>query len=196
MIRRASVGLVLASVIAASASMMEPVVAAERAPPKVIRLEPKKMKDVEVGKGVVVKGAAGPQAHRFGLDKITYLMPVVVALRPVNKGDEVGLKLTKYAWNQPLRNGSTSGDVLSYAFRTEGEFQIAVDSKKPGTPYRLFVWVGDEVKPEFTPVVVKASEFDGPKSSLPGGVVLWVIAGALVAIVALLAVLVLRRKAS
>ena len=170
--------------------------AAQREPPKIIRLEPKKMKEIEVGKGVVVKGAAGPQAHRFGLDKITYLMPIVVALRPVNKGDEVGLKLTKYAWNQPLRQGSTSGEVLSYAFRTESEFQIAVDSKKSGTPYRLFVWVGDEVKPEFTPVVVKASEFDGAKSSFPGGIVLWVIAAALVATVALLGVLVLRRKTS
>lgn len=34
------------------------------------------MAGVDVGKSVVVKGGAGPQAHPFGLDKITYQMPV------------------------------------------------------------------------------------------------------------------------
>lgn len=172
--------------------------AAQEGPPKVIRLEPKKMEGLDEGKAVVVKGGAGPQAHRFGVDKITYQMPVVVALRPVNKGDQVALKLTKYAWNQPLREGETNGDVLRYAFRTEGEFQISVSATKPDTPYRLLVWVGDEVKPTLRPVVVKASEFQGdaPSNASSGGVVLWVIAGALIAIVALLAVIVLRRKSS
>lgn len=119
----------------------------------------------------------------------------------MNKGDEVTLRLTKHAWNQPLREGSTSGDVLRYAFRTEGEFQIAVSAKKPDTPYRLLVWVGDEVKPQLRPVVVKASEFAEEKPAsgaglLGGGVVMWVIAAALIAIVGLLAVIVLRRKPS
>jgi hypothetical protein len=186
-------GLMLLAALAASAT---PLALATEAQPKVIRLEPKKMEGVEVGKAVVVKGGAGPQAHRFALDKLTFQMPVVVALRPVNKGDEVAIKIAKYAWNQPDRQGVTSGELLRYAFRTEGEFQISVDAKKPNTPYRLLVWVGDEVKPELTPVVVKASEFAGEKSESGGGMVLWVIAGALVAIVALLAVLVLRRKAS
>lgn len=163
----------------------------------VIRLEPKKMEGVEQGKAVIVKGAAGPQAHRFLIDQVTYMMPIAVAVRPVNKGDDVGLKITKYAWNQPLREGRTDGDILRYAFRTESEFQVSVDAKKTGTPYRLMVWVGDETKPQFAPVVVKASEYQGEKSGgLPGNLVLWVIAGALVAIVALLAVVVLRRKAS
>lgn len=192
MIRRMSIGCVLIVMLAASA-----VTSAQTPEVNVIRLEPKKMAGVEQGKAVVVKGAAGPQAHRFLIDKLTYMMPVAVAVRPVNKGDDVGLKVTKYAWNQPLREGRTEGDILRYAFRTESEFQVSVDAKKPGTPYRLMVWVGDETKPQFAPVVVKASEYEGEKSGgLPGNLVLWVIAGALVAIVALLAVVVLRRKAS
>jgi hypothetical protein len=186
-------GLVLTVALAAVAAA--PLTLAAEPQPKVIRLEPKKMDGVAVGKAVVVKGGAGPKAHRFALDKLTYQMPVVVALRPVYKGDEVGLKIAKYAWNQPDRQGATSGDLLRYAFRTEGEFQISVDAKQPNTPYRLLVWVGDEMKPELRPVVVKASEFTGEKKAA-GSLVMWVIAGALVAIVALLAVLVLRRRPS
>lgn len=169
---------------------------ADQTQPKVLRLEPKKMAGVDQGKAVVVKGAAGLSAHRFVVDKLTYQMPVAVVLRPVNKGDEVGLKVTKYAWNQPLRAGTTDGDLLRYTFRTEGEFQVAVDAKKPQTPYRLMVWVGEETKPEFAPVVVKASEFETQQGSGTGSVVLWVIATALILIVVLLGVLIMKRKTS
>ena len=194
MTRTLRTGLVLAAALAAVAAA--PLTLAADPQPKVIRLEPKKMDGVDVGKAVVVKGGAGPKPHRFALEKLTFQTPVVVALRPVNKGDEVSVKIAKYAWNQPDRQGSTSGELLRYAFRTEGEFQISVDAKKPNTPYRLLVWVGDEIKPQLRPVVVKASEFTGKKESSGGGVVMWVIAGALIAIVALLGALLLRRKPS
>lgn len=183
-------------VMAPAALFPAPCASASEAQPKVIRLEPKQMAGIEQGKAVVVKGRAGPDAHRFAIDKLSYMMPVAVAVRPVNKGDEVGLKITKYAWHQPLRAGETSGDILRYAFRTEGEFQVAVDAQTPGTPYRLLVWVGDETKPAFAPVVVKASEYRDTKERATGSIVLWIIAGALIAIAALLAMLVLRRKAS
>lgn len=193
MTRRIWIGCALIATLAAAPA----ITSAQEPKVNVIRLEPKKMEGVEQGKAVVVKGAAGPQAHRFLIDQVTYMMPIAVAVRPVNKGDDVGLKVTKYAWNQPLRAGRTDGDILRYAFRTESEFQVSVDARKAGTPYRLMVWVGDETKPTFTPVVVKASEYEGEKSGgMPGNVVLWVIAGALVAIVALLVIIVLRRKAS
>lgn len=162
--------------------------------PQVFRLEPRKMAGIEHGKAIVVKGEAGPQPHRFLIDSVNSLMPVTVLLRPVRNGDQVGIKLTKYGWNQPLRTGETSSKPVSFKIRTEGEFQISVDAKQDKTPYRLLVWVGDEVKPELAPVVVKASEFKGDKKS--GSIVLWVIAGALVLAVALLAALVLRRKSS
>lgn len=188
------VGLFACALLAAPicCSLLIETSSAAETQPKVLRLETKKMAGVDQGKAVVVKGAAGTTAHRFVVDKLTYQMPVAVALRPVNKGDEVNLKVTKYAWNQPLREGSTDGDLLRYTFRTEGEFQIAVDAKKP-TPYRLMVWVGEETKPKFTPVVVRASEYETQRSGFSSRV-LWIIAVALILIVVLLGVLVLRRK--
>jgi hypothetical protein len=160
------------------------------------RLEPKPMKGIERGKATVVKGEAGSQPHRFVIDGLNMNMPVSVVVRPVRARDEVSLRLTKYAWNQPLREGTAQGKPLAFKFRTEGEFQIAVSSAKASTPYRLLVWVGDEVKPELRPVIVKASEYKGQPASGGMSAVMWVIAGALAVIAALFGVLVLRRRSS
>lgn len=170
--------------------------APEAAAPSVIRLDPKAMEGLKTGRAVVVKGKAGPEGHRFLVDKLTMLMPVTVALRPTRQGDALDLQLSKYAWNQPLREGGTEGDILQFKIRTEGEFQIVVSAREAGTPYRLLVWVGDEVKPTMRPVVVKASEFEGGGTRDWGSLVLWVIAGLLLVGIVLLAVLVLRRKPS
>lgn len=159
------------------------------------RLELKKMDGIEHGKTAVVKGEAGSQPHRFLVDGLNMNMPVTVLLRPVRENDAVTLRLTKYAWNQPLREGTAKGEPIGFKFRTEGEFQIAVSAEKP-TPYRLLVWTGEETKPELRPVVIKASEYERASSEGGSALVLWVIAGALVVTAALLAMLVLRRKAS
>ena len=168
--------------------------AAAPAAPNIIRLQPKPMEGLDRGKAVVVKGKAGPEAHRFLVDGLSFMNPVGVALRPVTKGERVELAVTKYAWDRPLRQGGTDADILRYGFRTEGEFQISVSAAEPGTEYRLMVWVGDETQPDFAPVVVKASEFEG--GDRWGSLVLWVIAGALVLLVALVAFIAFRRKPS
>lgn len=167
---------------------------APAAAPSIIRLQPKPMEGLDRGKAVVVKGKAGPEAHRFLVDGITFMNPVGVALRPVKKGERVELQISKYAWDRPLRQGGTDGDILRFGFRTESEFQVSVSAAEPGTEYRLMVWVGDETKPDFAPVVVKASEYEGGGSW--GSLVLWVIAGALVLLVALVAFVAFRRKPS
>lgn len=168
--------------------------AADAPPVRSYKLELKKMDGVDQGKTAVVKGEAGKTPHRFLVDGVYMNTPMVVLVRPVREEDEVSLRLTKYAWNQPLREGTAKGEPLAFKFRTEGEFQIAVSADKP-TPYRLLVWAGEEVKPELRPVVIKASEFNGGSSSSVSPV-MWVIAGALVAIAILLGVLVMRRKTS
>lgn len=194
--RRAPLRWARSLLVAAMLSCSSLAVAADAPAIKSYRLELKKMKGVERGKTAVVKGEAGDKPHRFLVDGLNMNMPVTVLVRPVRAADAVDIKLTKYGWNQPLREGTAKGEPLALQFRTEGEFQIAVTAAKARTPYRLLVWAGDEVKPELRPVVVKASEFGATKSGSGGSPVLWVIAGALLAIVALLGVLVMRRKAS
>jgi hypothetical protein len=178
--------LVLAAVLGAAAAG-----AAEPGTPLTLRLQPRQQAGVEQGKVVVVKGEAGTAPQRFLLDGITYMMPVAVALRPVNEGDEVSMSLTKFAWNQPLRQGSTDGRILRYVFRTEGEFQITVTSDQPATPYRLMVWVGDESRPALAPVVIKASEFKAPTPARWP----WLVAG-MALLGALLALVAMKRRRS
>ncbi len=187
--RLAALLLAMALVPCGTAAAQEPPA------PNIIKLEPKPMEGLRAGRAVVVKGKAGPEGHRFLVEGVTALMPVTVLLRPVERGGEVRVQVSKYAWNQPLREGGTDGDILSLKFRTEGEFQATVLADEP-TEYRLLVWVGDEVKPELRPVVVKASEYEGDPPGGGGSMVLWVIAGLLGIGVVLLAVLVLRRKSS
>lgn len=185
-------GLLACALLAPAAAF-----AADPPPPNIIRLEPKPMEGLRAGRAVVVKGKAGPDGHRFLVEGLTAMMPVTVLLRPVRQGEDVRLQLSKYAWNQPLREGETEGEVLKFKIRTEGEFQATVSAPEAGTAYRLLVWVGDEVKPEMRPVVVKASEFEGASEGGGfGSLVLWVIAGLLGIGIVLLAILVLRRKPS
>lgn len=184
---RLSFLLALATAFAASA--------ADPPEPQVFRLVPKKMAGIDHGKAVVVKGEAGQRPHRFLIDNVNSLMPVTVLLRPVSEGDQVGIKLTKYGWNQPLRAGETRDEPVSFKIRTEGEFQISIDATQDKTPYRLLVWVGDEVKPELTPVVVKASQYGGGKKE-EGSLLPWFIVGALVVVAGVLAALLMRRKSS
>lgn len=188
----ARVSAVLAALLVLA--LLSPALAQEPPANQVFRLEPRKLDGIEVGRAAVVKGEAGPGGHRFLVDGLSMMTPVGIALRPVSGDDKVEIALTKYAWDQPLREGVADGRPLHMKLRTEGEFQITVTAPEEGTPYRLLVWVGDEVTPKLRPAVVKASEFEGDQGS--GGLVLWIIAGALVVAVFLLAVLVLRRKPS
>lgn len=163
---------------------------AQDATPPTVRLDPAPMPGLDRGKAVVVKGISGKLPQRFALEGIDFLHPVAVALRPVKHGENVAMSVTKYAWNQPLREGETDGDILRYLFRTEGEFQVTVSAPNPGTHYRLMVWVGDELKPEMTPVVVPASEHDASGK----GWMKWIIGAAVVFGLAVLALLLWRRK--
>ncbi len=191
--RRVATLCCLAGLLALPALAQEP--APEQAAAAITRLDPQPMAGIQTGRAVVVKGEAGPDGHRFMLDGLSSLMPVTVLLRPVTRGERVAMRLSKYAWNQPLRDGGTEGDVLKFRIRTEAEFQITVTAPEPGTAYRLLVWVGDEVKPTMAPIVVKASEFGrDPGGAGWGGLVLWVVAALLLAIVGLLTVIVLRRR--
>lgn len=169
------------------------VASASDPPIRSYRLELKPMHGIEHGKAAVVKGEVGKTPHRFVVDGVTSLMPVVVLVRPVRGEDSVAIRLSKYGWNQPLRSGEAKGKPEGFKFRTEGEFQIAVSSGRERTPYRLLVWAGDEVKPELRPVVVKASELKDGKGGIPR---LWWIVGGLVVVGAGVAVFLMRRKPS
>ena len=164
---------------------------------RIYKLEPRKVSDIPQGKAVLIDGETGAASHRFLIDQLTVYTPIVVTLRPVRKGDDVRLKIGKTSWEEALRSGNTKDGQVSFKFRTEGEMLISVDGASPKLPYKLLVWVGDEVKVDPPPAVLPKSQLksvDAPGGGLPGGPVMWVIAAALAGIFILMLVMVMRKK--
>jgi hypothetical protein len=170
-----------------------PALAADEKIP-IYRLDLLKRPDIPTGEAAFVAGKAGSVPHRFFLENLYMLKPISVTVRAVNPGDVVTAKITKWKFDDVLREGSTAGGKqVLLKFRTHGEFQISVTADKPDTPYKMVVWVGPDIKPKSKPLFVPKSEFDD--GGLPKWV-WWAGGGALVIIIGLLAVILRRKRAS
>jgi hypothetical protein len=172
------------------------------------------------GKIAAFEGVTSDAQHRFVVQDLKITQPVLVMLTARNEGDDLQLQLAKYSFDRPERTGSTKAERSQiFRIRTEGDLKIAVSGPQAGMPYQLLVWTGDSIQPPFDPVLVPPAEYQllaataktpagggAPAAALPAAAaapvsagtspVLWVIAGLLFLIVALLAVVVLKRKAA
>lgn len=164
---------------------------------------------------IVSKTAANGQ--RFYASNLLVTQPVIVTLKSDDPGNDIQLKVTKTQWSKAEREVSTgSTGRVQLKFRTQGEFGLAVSGADAGKPYRMTVWIGDEVKRPMANVVVpksqwkpvgaaaaappaasatadvrESAEADKPGSGLSWGI--WLVAGLLAVIAALLFAL-LRKK--
>jgi len=166
--------------------------------PTAYRLDLKAIPELEQGKIAMAEGTAGPGGVRFVAENLSILQPVVVTVLAKDPDDDVRVSLSKYRYDESDRSGTTKGEgMYTTRLRTQGDLKVVVSSPDP-KPFQLVVWAGDEVAREMPPVIV--SDPDAVSGSggwgLGGSVVMWVIAGALLAIVGLLAVIVLRGRAA
>lgn len=128
----------------------------------VYRLEPREAPDVPVGRVAMVAGTTTAIPDRFFVENLHMLVPVSVTVRAADAAAPVRVRLTKSSWDEALREGTTAnGEQVQFKLRTQGEFQIAVDSPRPGAEYKMVVWVGPDIVPETSPIIVPTSEFDG-----------------------------------
>ena len=156
-----------------------------------LQLEPNP--DVKSGKIATLEGVAGTAGQKLAVGDLSVLQPVEVTLFAPDENDDIRLELSKFILDSPAKTCSTKGNAFcTVRFRTQGDLQINVVSPDGPKLYRLLVWAGSEVAaPVMTPLV-SMSEYK--KTNRTGGPpVLWVIAGVLVVIAGLLAVLVLRK---
>jgi hypothetical protein len=161
----------------------------------IYRLDLLKRPDIPTGEAAFVAGKAGSAPQRFFLENLYMLKPVSVTVRAVKAGDVVNVKITKWKFDEVLREGNTAGGKqVLIKFRTHGEFQISVTADKPDTPYKMVVWVGPDIKPVSKPLFVPKSEFKGG-GGLPTWV-WWAGGGAAAVIIALLFVILRRKRAS
>jgi hypothetical protein len=159
----------------------------------VYRLDLRKVEDIPEGMAALVAGDASSRPDRFFLDNLYMLKPVSVTVRAVNPGSVVNVKLTKEKWEDVLREGSTGADnQVNFKFRTQGQFQISITSPEPKTPYKMVVWVGNDIVPPSKPIFVPASNFN--ESGTPTWV--WWAGGGAGLVILFLVFLLMRRKAS
>jgi hypothetical protein len=152
----------LTCLLLAALGLPGPVLAQADKPTRIYRLEPAKVADIDSGRAAMVLGKTATAPHRYYLEHLHMMVPVVVTLRPLTGDAELKLEIGKYPWQPAERQGQVrNGEQVSFSFRTQGEFQVSVSSEQAGTPYKLLVWVGDEVKPELKPVAVAASGYRG-----------------------------------
>lgn len=118
-------------------------------------LEFKKIERVKNGKFAYVVGTTSRDAARFVASNLIVTQPVIVTLKADNPKDKIKLMITKTQWTKAEREVSTGADGrVKVAFRTQGDFGIAVSGASAGKPYRMAVWIGDEVKRPMPPAIV------------------------------------------
>lgn len=174
----------------------------------------KKIDGLANGRLAYVVSKTARDGQRFYASNLLVTQPVIVTLKSDDPANEIQLKVTKTQWSKAEREVSTGAKGrVQLKFRTQGEFGLAVSGADAGKPYRMTVWIGDEVKRPMASVVVPKSRWkptgaasappaDNParavtessKAEKPGGSWgIWLIAGLLVVIAALLFAL-LRKK--
>jgi hypothetical protein len=121
--------------------------------PQATPLEFKKIERVKNGKFAYVTGTSVADGTRFVASNLLVTQPVTVTLKADNPKDKIRLLVTKSAWNKADREASTGADGrVQVKFRTQGDFGLVVSGA--GKPYRMAVWVGDEVKRPMPPAIV------------------------------------------
>ncbi len=209
-------GLLLAMHGAPAAGQATP--ATSKSPPA-RALALKKLDGLTNGKLAYVVTRTTRDEQRFYSSNLLVTQPVIVTLKADDPADDIRLRVTKTQWSKAERAVSTgSAGRVQVKFRTQGEFGLAVSGDGAGKPYRMTVWVGDEVKRPLSAVVVPRSTWksgatsgatSGPASApasqgtdqptlaattnTGGSLVIWLVAGLLVVIVGLLVAL-LRQK--
>lgn len=167
--------------------------------PQVYGLTLEPIPELPVGKVAMVQGTAEPSEQRFLVESLSILQPVAVSVLARNPDHDLRLRLSKFGFDETLREGSTGGTgLVTFKIRTEGDLRISVSSDQTQLPYQLVVWAGDEVQPSMPPVVVpmpKSAAHPGPGSlPLPRLVLFGAIAGGLaLGVGTSVAILILRK---
>lgn len=112
------------------------------------------------GRVAALKAVATPVPDKFFIPNVFVLQPVVVTVFSENPADVVKVRLGKDRWDESLMEGATGPDGKAILrLRTQGEVRISVSAAEGRKPYKLLVWVGDEVKVVPEPAVMGMTEY-------------------------------------
>ena len=164
-------------------------------------------------KFAAVEGKADARGYRFLVPSLDVMQPVGVLLVALDGGNDLELALFKDDFEKPVKQATTNDrSTARFQIRTMGPLRIKVSSTSGVKRYQLLVVVGKETKPAVpslyvpvsmagTPIAANAAAATNTSDSASrasGGssMVMWIIAGSLVLIVAMLGLMLLRKGKS
>ena len=122
----------------------------------------KKVDGLTNGRLAYVVSKTARDGQRFYASNLLVTQPVIITLKSDDPANDIQLKVTKTQWSKAEREVSTGArGRVQVKFRTQGEFGLAVSGADAGKPYRMTVWIGDEVKRPMASVVVPKSKWKG-----------------------------------
>ena len=85
--------------------------------------------------------------------------PVIVRVFSFPKNN-IFVGLSKFRWDEFDKSDSTKETgYVEFKIRTQGEMRLVVRSDEVDTPYYAAVLVGNEVKPEMSPLVIPIQDY-------------------------------------
>lgn len=167
----------------------------------------------EEGKDYVVqyfKGVTDGVESRIAVKKLGYIIRPAMVQVISEDGRELAIELVKKNWDDVVRSGKTKDGKFQNSFKTAMEFGIKISAKEMGIPFVVAVSAGIELFPASN-LFVDAStmragdgnkemsttdetDLMGEESRESNSILFIIIAIALVGILALLAVLVFKKK--
>jgi hypothetical protein len=167
----------------------------------------------EEGKDYVVKyfkGITDGVESRIAVKKLGYIIRPAMVQVISEDGRELAIELVKKNWDDVVRSGKTKDRKFQNSFKTAMEFGIKISAKEMGIPFVVAVSAGIELFPASN-LFVDASamragdgnkemsttdetDLMGEESGESNSILFIIIAIALVGILALLAVLVFKKK--
>ncbi len=139
---------------------------------------------IKNGKLVMQGGVSDPRRHLTFLEDLSILQPITVVLWTLDNDDDIELALAKDRFDDVILKGSTKGrGAVVHKVRTQGDIRFIVRAVGEPRPYRMVVWVGDEVKLPVPSILVPG------KTTASSSMSVWI--GAAVGVTGLLAVAVL-----
>jgi hypothetical protein len=145
---------------------------------------------VKNGRLVVMGGVSDPKGHLTFIEDLSIMQPVDVVLWTLDNNDDIEVALAKDRFDDVILRGSSKdrGAVL-HRVRTEGDLRFIVRALGEPKPYRMVVWVGDEVNPPVPSILVPGAARSGAPPWL------WIAASVgATGVVAVLLLVMTRRK--
>jgi hypothetical protein len=145
---------------------------------------------VKNGRLVVMGGVSDSKGHLTFIENLSIMQPVDVVLWTLDNDDDIEVALAKDRFDDVILRASSKGrGAVLHRVRTEGDLRFIVRAIGQPRPYRMVVYVGDEVNPPVPSILVPGAARSGGRPWV------WIATGVgVTGIAAVVLLMMMRRK--